>query len=73
MIDRQDLTTKQAALALGITQSAVRKALDRGLLASRLEETGRGPLRLVAPDEVERYRCKHLGKQGRPPRLIEAD
>jgi hypothetical protein len=66
MITQQDLTTKQAALALGITHSAVRKALDRGILASRLEETGRGPLRLVAPAEVERYRREHLGKRGRP-------
>lgn len=50
------MTVDEAASALGVSRSAVRKAIARGTLAARLEE---GRYR-VAPAEVERYRVEHL-------------
>ena len=64
-----DLTTAEVARALGISHGAVRNRVANGVLASRLEETRRGPVRLVAAAEVERYRSEHQGKRGRPPKV----
>lgn len=65
----EDLTTAEVARTLGISHGAVRKRVARGVLASRLEETRRGPVRMVTAAEVERYRREHLGRQGRPAKI----
>jgi excisionase family DNA binding protein len=57
------MTSKQAALYLGISRSAVLTAHRRGLLKG----TKPGGRDLdFAPEDVDRYKEENLGKRGRP-------
>lgn len=54
-------TIEEAAAALGIAASTVRRAIQNG--AIRASKIG-GRLNAIAPVEVERYRQERLGRQG---------
>lgn len=56
------MTINEAAAALGLAPSTLRKAVHRGQLAT--QKHGRD--HWVLPSEVERYRRTHLGRKGRP-------
>lgn len=65
------LTLRQASERLGIKLKSVKQAAWRGRLRTRRVGPGRnqyGYERLVAPDEIERYRKEHLGNVGQPPK-----
>ena len=55
-------TVDEAAIALGISPSAIRTAIARGRLATAGKIGKR--LNRIAPDEVERYRGESLGRHG---------
>ncbi|HZU01674.1 MAG TPA: helix-turn-helix domain-containing protein [Ktedonobacteraceae bacterium] len=54
-------TVKEAAQALGLAESTIRRAIARGVLPAR--KIG-ARLNIIAPDDVERYRQERLGNQG---------
>jgi len=55
-------TTTEAAHALGVQPTSLRKVVANGTIVVRyVEELGRN---LIAADEVERYRAEHAGQQG---------
>jgi len=60
-IERNFYTVQEAADVLGVTADTIRRAIfDETLHAEKI-----GPrLSAIAPDEIERYRKEHLGKQG---------
>ncbi len=60
-IERNFYTVQEAADALGVTADTIRRAIFDGTL--RAEKIG-SRLSAIAPDEIERYRSDHLGKQG---------
>ena len=54
------MTIAEAAERLGLDPSTLRRQAEKGVLrASRL-----GPIWVVTPREVERYRREHLGRIG---------
>jgi excisionase family DNA binding protein len=73
------LTVPEVAVALGVSKTAVRKAIARGTMKATVIVGGpRGSGTLngyydVEPAEVERYRREHLGRTlGREPKTEEA-
>lgn len=69
------LNVQEAAEALGISKSAVRKAIARGKMNATVIVGGpRGSgtadgYYVVSEEEVERYRTQHLGRMlGRAPK-----
>lgn len=53
------LTIREAASLLGVTQTAVRKAIKRGTLRAHLIDAD-GPLYLVRLEDLDEYRRLHL-------------
>jgi len=60
-IERNFYTVQEAADALEVTTNTIRRAIFDGTL--RAEKIG-PRLSAIAPEEIERYRTEHLGKQG---------
>ena len=60
-IERGFLTVREAAETLGLTQSAIRRAIFDGTMEA--EKIGRR-LNVIAPEAVDRYRREHLGRKG---------
>lgn len=56
------LTIAQAAESLGLSPATLRAQVRKG----RLQVTKLGPINVVKPSEVERYRRESLGRTGRP-------
>jgi excisionase family DNA binding protein len=54
-------TVKEAAQALGLAESTIRRAISRGVLPAR--KIG-ARLNIIEPADVERYRQERLGNQG---------
>lgn len=54
-------TVREAAQALGLAESTIRRAISRGTLAA--QKIGQR-LNIIDPTEVERYRQERLGTQG---------
>ncbi len=54
------LTTAEAAERLGLAQVTIKTAIQRGTLAAHKVSR----INMIDPDELERYRREHLGKQG---------
>ena len=54
------LTTAEAAEVLGLSQGTVKLAITRGTLKARKVSR----INMIAPEDLEKYRREHLGKQG---------
>ena len=61
---REDLlSVAEAAQELGLTRPAIRRAIQRGLIAPvRLD----GRTNLIPRAQVDKYRAEHRGRMGRP-------
>lgn len=58
----KSMTLIEAAAALGLATATLRHQIRNGRLRARKI----GPLWLIAPREIERYRAENLGRAGRP-------
>jgi excisionase family DNA binding protein len=57
------LSVAEAAQELGLTPPAIRRAIQRGLIAPvRLD----GRTNLIPRTQVDKYRAEHRGRMGRP-------
>ncbi len=61
MITKDWYTTEEAARALGLAPSTLRGAAMRGKLTVHVVAPR---VRAITPEELERYRRDHLGKNG---------
>jgi len=61
MFTKDWYTTEEAARALGVNPSTLRGAARRGMLTVHVVAPR---VRAITPEELERYRREHLGKNG---------
>lgn len=67
---KKELTINETADLLGIKPVSVRKAAFKGTLKSRIDQTPRGAIRYVTPEDAEEYRTKHM--YGQPDGVARA-